>query len=64
MPHLVKSGRPPPRGGLVSEKWVDEGFENVFLRTLPVLGALNPKNMPLESKDLLFGYFLSKGVCR
>ena len=64
MPHLVKSGKPPPRGGHFWEKWVNEGFENVFMTTPPVLGALNPKDMPLESKDLLFGYFLSKGVCR
>ena len=31
-----------------------------FLRTPPILGALNPKNMPLESRDLLFGYLLYK----
>ena len=65
MPRLVKSGKPPPpRGPFFWKKWVNEGFENVFMRTPPILGALNPKNMPLESKDLLFGYFLSKGVCR
>ena len=60
MPRLVKSGNPPPLGAIFGKKWVNEGFENVFIRTPPILGASNPKNMPLESKDLLFGYFLSK----
>ena len=65
MPRLVKSGNPPPPpGGNFWKKWVTEGFEILFMRTSPILGALNRKNMPLESKDLLFGYFLSKGVCR
>ena len=60
MPRLVN----PPPGAIFSKKWVNEGFESFLMRTPPILGALNRKNMPLESKDLLFGYFLSKGVCR
>ena len=46
---------PPPPRAIFVKKWVNQGFENVFVRTPPILGALNPKNMPLESKDLLFG---------
>ena len=40
--------RTPPPGPIFRKKWVNEGFENVFMRTPPILGALNPKNMPLE----------------
>ena len=61
MPRLVKSGNPPPpRGHFFEKKRVNEGFGNVFMRTLPILGALNPKKMPEESKKMLFGYFLGK----
>ena len=62
---MPKSGKtPPPPGAILWKEWVSEGFENVFMGIPPILGALNLKDMPLESKDLLFGYFLSKGVCR
>ena len=66
MPRLVKSGKtpPPPGGGIFWKKRVNEPFNNVFVRTPPILGALNPKNMLPESKKLLFGYVLSKFVCR
>ena len=52
---------PPPPGAIFWRKRVNEPFENVFMRTPPFFGALNPKNMPSE---LLFGYVLSKVVCR
>ena len=65
VPRLVKSGkRPPPPGPIFWKKRGNEPFENVFMRTSPIFGALNPKNMPTESKKLLFGYVLSKVVCR
>ena len=65
MQRLVKSGKcPPPPGAILWKKRVNQPFENVFMRTSPILGALNPENMLLESKELLFGYVLSKVVCR
>ena len=67
MPRLVKSYKmpPPPQGGRFFEKKrVKETFENVFIRTPPILGALNRKIMLPESGKLLFGYVLSKVVCR
>ena len=65
MPRLVKSDKmPPPRGAIFWKKRVNEPFQNVFMRTPPILGALNPTNMLLESKTLLFGYALSEVVCR
>ena len=42
------------------KKRVNEPFEKVFMRTPPILGALNPKNMAAQSEKLLFGYSLSK----
>ena len=61
MPHLVKSGKTPaPPGPFFGKKRVNEPFENVFMRTPPILGALNPKNMFWQSKKLLSGYFMSK----
>ena len=51
---------PPPRGAFLLKKRVNEPFENVSMRTPPILGALNPKNMLSQSKQLLFGYSLSK----
>ena len=66
MPRLVKSGKtpPPPLGGSFWKKRLNQPFKNVFLRTPPILGALNPENMLTESDKLLFGYVLSKVVCR
>ena len=63
--HQIKSNAPPPPPGAIFwKKRVNEPFENVFVRTPPILRALNPKNMLLESKKLLFGYVLSTVVCR
>ena len=65
MPRLVKSGKtPPPPGAIFWKKRVNEPFNNVFVRTPPILGALNLKNMLLESKKFFFRYVLSKFVCR
>ena len=47
-------------GAVFLEQRVNEPFENVSMRTPPSLGALNLKEMPTQSKILLFGYFLSK----
>ena len=59
MPRLVKSGKkpPPPGWGIVWKKRVNQPFENVFLRTPPILGVLDPENMLLEFKELLLGTF-------
>ena len=51
---------PPPSGAIFLKKRVNEPFETVLIRTPPILGALNPKNMLSQSKRLLFGYLLSK----
>ena len=57
-------GETPP-GAICWERWVDDPFESVFIRTPPLfLGALNSKNIPPESNDLLFGTVRKKGVCR
>ena len=56
----MKSGKTPPPGAIFWNKRVNEPFENVYMRTPHFLGEVNPKNMLLQSKNLLFGYFLSK----
>ena len=64
MPGLVKSDKtpppPPPEGAIFWRKRVKELFENVSVRTPPDLGALNPKNLLLESKKLPLGTFWVK----
>ena len=65
MPRLVKSGKlPPPLGAIFGKKRVNEPFENVLVRTPPILEVLNPVNMLSKCKKVLFGYTLSKVVCR
>ena len=46
------------------KKRVNQPFETIFMKTPPILGALNPEKMHFKSKKLLFGYVLSKVVCR
>ena len=52
VPRLVKSGKT----ALFWKKQVNEPFENVFMRTPRILGALNARDMLTESKELLFRY--------
>ena len=54
MPRLVKYGKTPHPGAIFLKKRVNDPFQNVFMRTPLILGALNPKNRFFPVQKIVF----------